>query len=79
MANAYPINPMNLLGRNFDFLWLIHTDEGPVPERFTARVVAVQVPDPRSPVPLALLLEDDAFGILDHYISFDQLHFECSL
>lgn len=78
MTAAYPINPMYLLGRTFEFVELFHDDVGPCPVRFTARVVAVQVPAPGTDIEWALLLEQrcDSGKYHTDYTDLSSLSFE---
>lgn len=70
MANAYPTNPIALLGHTIDFA----ERTGDSLCRYRARVLAVQVPVPGSAIEWALLL--DRPGSSHHeYVSLDDLSF----
>lgn len=70
MANAYPTNPIALLGHTIDFAEVI----GDSMYRYTARVLGVQVPLPGSGVEWALLLDRPDFSHQE-YVPLDQLSF----
>lgn len=74
MAAAYPINPMYLLGRYFDFSEAI--GDGGAPCLYSAQVLAVQVPCPLSSVPWALLLKRSDYPDELEYVPLDSLSFE---
>lgn len=78
MATSYPINPMYLLGRTFDFIQLIHCEEGAFPVEFRGRVLAVQVPAPGTDVEWSVLIEQrlDDRTLSADYASLDSLSFE---
>lgn len=74
MANTYPTNPMNLLGRSFHFRETLSWGETCW---YQARVIAVQVPCPGTDVEWALLLERPGTDEPSReYVDLDRLTFE---
>lgn len=74
MATAYPINPMYLLGKTFEFTENIPGHYGPDFARFFARVLAVVVPAPGTNIEWSLLLLQDGFRDPDYH-DLDALQF----
>lgn len=75
MTNTYPINPMHLLGKTFEFVEICPGEYGPDFDKFSARVLAVVVPAPGADVNWELLLLQDGFSDPDYH-GLDSLYFD---
>jgi hypothetical protein len=74
MANAYPTNPMYLLGGTFDFTETLLCGDV---YRYRAHVLAVQVPCPGTDVEWSLLLERPGEpDPVREYVDLDSLTFD---
>lgn len=74
MTTAYPINPMYLLGKTFEFTEVLPCECGPNFECFNAQVLAVVVPAPGTDIEWSLLLLQDGFCDPDYH-DLDALQF----